>query len=64
MATRTKLTHDARPGLVRVRILERRGPERRLRSVAVLPIPREDVRALCDALHDLADDLDRKDRHA
>lgn len=64
MATRTKLTYDDRTGLVRVRLLERRGPQRHLRSVAVLPIPRADLRALCDQLHDLADDLDRKDRNA
>ncbi|MDE0545484.1 hypothetical protein [Microbacterium sp. C7(2022)] len=64
MATRTKLTYDDRTGIVRIRLIERTGPKRHARSVAVLPIPRADIRALSDAIHDFADDLDRKDRNA
>lgn len=62
MAFRTKITHDSRTGTVYVRLVARIGARRRLRSVAVLPVPRASIRLLCDSLHDFADSLDRHDR--
>lgn len=62
MAFRTKLTYDSRTGTVYVRLLARMGARRRMRSVAVLPIPRASIRTFCDTLHDFADGLDSRDR--
>lgn len=54
-----RLAYDEGAGIVTMRLRRRSGsfiPYNRVR--------RSELRELCDMLHDLADDLDRKDREA
>lgn len=60
---RLRFTHNGRDGTVTVSAYYRgRGAGRPARLTTVARVRRADLRELCDALHDLADELDRKDR--
>jgi len=65
--SRLRFTINVHPytGLVHVRTRQRyRDPNGRpkLRTTGSLRLPRDQIRQLCDMLHDYADRLDRQDR--
>lgn len=73
LARNLRLSFDPATGLVRIALNRRRhnGAGRGKNStlparyeVPIERIPRADLRSLCDALHDFADGLDRKDQDA
>lgn len=60
---RLRFTHSRRDDSITVSVYHRgRGAGRPARLAPLARVRRADLRELCDALHDLADELDRKDR--
>lgn len=60
---RLRFTHDGRDSTITVSVYHRsRGVGRPARLAPLARVRRADLRELCDALHDLADELDRKER--
>lgn len=59
---RLRFTHSGRDDSITVSVYHRgRGAGRPARLAPLARVRRADLRELCDALHDLADELDRKD---
>lgn len=59
-----KLTYDESDGIVTMRLRRHSRPGRRGNFIPFSRVRRSELRELCDLLHDLADDLDRKDEGA
>lgn len=64
LKTNLRLTYDENDGMVTMRLRRRPRPGRRGNFIPFSRVRRSELRELCDLLHDLADDLDRKDREA